>query len=136
MKRKSRKSVHYTVDDLKHKLDLNHSEELFGIEIEIPQQCPKINSFIDDIKAMRDHINRLSELIDDNENNTNKIYIERECNIIKEYEKVLIESFEEVRDACQSLRTRGEQWKQLTRNLFDNIPYNKKYIDPKFLKQI
>ena len=136
MRRKSRKPIRYTVDDLKSKLDLDSSEELFGIEIEVPQQCPKINSFIDDIKVMRDHINRLSELINDNENNSNRIYIERECNIIKEYEKVLIESFEEVRDACQSLRTRGEGWKRLARNLFDNIPYNKKYVDPKFLKQI
>lgn len=131
-KRTLKKQIKYTIDELKSLFNLEHSEELFGIEKELPYQCPRIDSFITDIEAMNEHINRLDLLISNNENNINKIYIERECNIIKEYNSVFKESFEEVRKSCESLRTRGEGWKRLARNLFDLVPNNKKYIDPKF----
>ena len=127
-----RKLPHYTVDEYKSNLGLEHSEELFGIEIELPYQCPRIDSFIADIEMLHNHLNRLNNLVDNNENNVNAIYIQRECNIIKEYESVMKESYEEVRKACEKLRSRGEAWKRLARNLFDEVPNNKRFIDDKF----
>lgn len=133
MRRKpTRRASQYSVDGLKSLFNLDHSEELFGIEKEIPYQCPRIDSFIADVEAMKEHVDRLSNLIDNNENNINKVFIDRECNILKEYELTLRESFEELRKSCDNLRIRGEGWKKLARNLFNEVPNNKRYIDPKF----
>lgn len=126
----------YTIDELKMNLKLDHSEQLFGFEPELPYQCPRIDSFIADVEMMRDHINRLSNLIDNNENNCNALYISRECNILKEYELVIKETYEEIRKSCESLRRRGEDWKHLARNLFSEVPNNVRFIDDKFKDKI
>lgn len=131
-----KKTKHYNIDELKSSLNIEHSEELFDIEIELPYQCPRIDSFITDVEMLRDHLNRLTNLVDNNENNVNNIYIQRECNILKEYESTIKESYEEVRRACESLRKRGEDWKRLARNLFDEVPDNIKFIDDKFKTKI
>jgi len=132
----SRTSTKYTVDGLKNLLNLDHSEELFGIEKELPYQCPRIDSFLTDIKTMSSHISRLRELVNDDQNGDNKIYIIRECNVIEEYQNVLKDSFEEVRKSCDSLRRRGDGWKKLARNLFNEVSNNKRFIDQKFLDQL
>jgi hypothetical protein len=132
----TKKSITYTVDGLKNDLNLDHSEELFGFEKELPYQCPRIDSFLTDIRAMDTHISRLKELIREDENGNNKIYITRECNIIQEYQDILKDSFEEVRKSCESLRGRGDGWKKLARNLFDQLPNNKRFVDEKFLDKI
>ena len=136
IRRTKRKIIQHTLNELKNDLNLDHSEELFGIEKEISYQCPRIDSFISDIEVMKDHINRLSDLANHNENNINEIYIQRECNILKEYDITIRESFEELRKSCDNLRLRGEGWKKLARNLFEKVPNNKRFIDPKFLKRI
>jgi hypothetical protein len=130
----SRKTHKYTVDEFKTQLNLSHSEELFDIEAEIPYQCSRIDSFIADVEIMREHLNRMNNLIDNNEDNKNAIYIQRECNVLKEYELVMKETYEELRTACEKLRSRGEGWKRLARNLFDETPDNKRFIADKFKK--
>jgi hypothetical protein len=132
----TKKPITYTVDKLKNHLNIDYSEELFGIEKELPYQCPRIDSFISDIRAMQSHISRLKELMNDDENGNNKIYIKREFVIIEEYQDTLKDSFEEVRKACDSLRSRGEGWKKLARNLFDEVPNNKRFVDEKYRDKI
>jgi hypothetical protein len=127
-----RRKSQYSVDGLKSLLNLDNSEDLFGIEKEIPYQCPRVDSFISDVEAMENHVDRLLTLIDENNENVNKTYIERECKILKEYEESLKVSFEELRTSCDNLRNRGEGWKRLARNMFDYVPNNKRFVDPKF----
>ncbi len=129
---RSKKSP-YTVDGLKSLFNLDHSEELFGIEKEIPFQCPRIDTFIDDVDMMNKHILKLEQLIEnDTEDHKNKYLIERECEILCKYRETLTQSFEELRSACDNLRIRGEGWKRLARNMFPNVPNNQRYIDSKF----
>lgn len=132
-----RKSNPITVDDLKEKFELQHSEELFGIEAEIPTQCTRIDSFIHDISDIIDHTERLKNLLDpdDNLNNINKPYIDREIEIIKLYQESLKNGFEELRTACEKLRKRGNEWEHLARNMFPEIPDNKRFIDKKYSKR-
>lgn len=127
---------HYTILGLKSKLGFKHSDQIFGIPDEIPFQCPRIDSFIADIKLMQDHIERLQKLVHDNENNINEDHIGRECSILKEYQKTFIDSFEELRTACDNLRTRGNLWKRLANKLFDSLDNNKKFIDQNHYKKL
>jgi len=141
MRRTVKKPTHYTVDQLKTQLELEQSEELFGIDTEMPFQCPRINSFLQDLELLEKHIDRMKELALDNEiqDETQRgIYVEREYNVIVEYFKVLKESFEELRSSCENLRHRGEGWKQLARNMFDKLPLTlqKRFINSKLLKRL
>ena len=132
---------HYDVDVLKRQLQVDHSEDVFGIEPEIPTQCPRIDLFKKDVDALFEHIKRMKTLIEDGEDNAinaqlNIPYLQREIEIIRLYENSLDIQFEELRTACDSLRTRGSGWKQLARNLFNKVPNNKSFIPADILKKI
>jgi hypothetical protein len=127
----------HSVDKLKEKFGIEHSDELFGIPAEIPQQCPRINTFISDVNTLKRHINQLEELIDDEANaENNKRFVSRELRVINEYIKETENSFEEMRTACENLRSWGTGWKRLARNLFAKVPNNKCFLEEKYQKQI
>lgn len=131
----------YTVDRLKDKLNLDHSEELFNIEAEKPYQCPRIDSFLKDLDLIKQHVNRLAEIAKDEDIkdiDNRKLYANRELEVLEKYCDVMKDSYEEIRSACDSLRTRGEDWKKLARNLFNKHPFNiqKGFIDVKFKDKI
>jgi hypothetical protein len=125
----------YSVEKLKEKFKLEHSDELFGITNEIPQQCPRINLFIEDINTIKHHLDRLEELVNDEDNvERNKRLIKRELDVIVKYIRETKDSFEELRTACETLRSWGTGWKHLARNLFVKVPNNKTFLEEKFKK--
>ena len=127
----------HTVESLKSKFNLEHSDELFGIEHEIPLQCPRINLFISDIDILKQHIDKLEELVNDKEDFIlNTELISREFRIIHEYTITTKYAFDELRTAFENLRSWGQGWKHLTRNLFIKVPNNKVFLEEKFRKQI
>ena len=127
----------HSVEDLKNRFNLEHSDDLFGISQEIPLQCPRINIFTDDINDLRKHIDKLEELVNDTENfQRNKYLIEREFAIISKYMSTTKDSFEELRSAFENLRSWGQGWKILARNLFTKVPNNKSFLEEKYKKQI
>lgn len=129
-----RRVIHkYSLHELTRKLDIKDSEELFNIEKEIPFQCPKIDSFIEYVKLFEQHLKRLDTLVYNNdEDKSNNKYIDIEMDILNKYQKLLEDSFEELRHSCESLRKRGNEWKILAQNMFDNVPNNIEFIDSKF----
>jgi hypothetical protein len=127
-------TIHYTIDKLKLKFGLEHSNEVFGIKKEVPYQCPRIDSFIEDIELLKQHLNRIKSYAFDNPEKINDPYIIREYDIIKSYVDTLKNQFEELRESCDSLRVLGNDWKKLAITLFEDIPNNGKYIDEKYIK--
>jgi len=135
-KRIPKDHLHYTVDDLKYTLGVEHSESVFDIEEEITLQCPRIDSFLEDINLVKDHLLKLNNLISNNINNINKSYIDREISILEKYQDSLGEQFEELRTSCEKLRSWGNSWKHLARNLFDELPNNESFIANKHIKNL
>lgn len=135
-------NAHYTVDELKRKIQVDNSEEVFGIEPEIPTQCPRVDGvFKKNISLLFKHVERLKELINDGKDDKinselNKNYIDHEIEAIESYENILDNHLEELRSACDSLRQRGEGWKRLARSLFDKMPKNKTFVPTETLKKL
>lgn len=129
--KRTRKSKHYYIEQIKTEHNLKSSEQIFNIEEEIPLQCPRIDSFIEDSREMENHVDKINRLIN-NDTEINKPYTKREIEILLLYITTLRNQFEELRTACDNLRTRGHQWKILAKRLFDEIPNNGKHINPKY----
>jgi chromosome segregation ATPase len=126
--------THYTINKLKSKFGIEHSNEVFGIKKEASYQCPRIDSFIEDIEFLEQHLNRLEKYALDNPEKINDLYINREYDVVKSYVNTLKNQFEELRESCDNLRNFGNDWKKLAITLFEDIPNNKKYINEKYRK--
>jgi hypothetical protein len=121
-----------TINELKCEFELDHAEQLFGIIEEISFQCPRIDEFIEDLEGFERHLDKLSSLSDHNDNDINVPYIEREMDILHAYLPGIKSQFEELRKSYGNLREWGDAWKSLAKKLFEDIPYNNKYLDKKF----
>jgi hypothetical protein len=107
-----------TINELKCEFELDHAEQLFGI--------------IEDLEGFERHLDKLSSLSDHNDNDINVPYIEREMDILHAYLPGIKSQFEELRKSYGNLREWGDAWKSLAKKLFEDIPYNNKYLDKKF----
>ena len=125
----------HSVEELKTRFGLEHSDALFGIDPEIPQQCPRIDLFIDDVNTIKQRTDKLKELVRDTDNVIrNKRLTQREFEVIEKYVDETKESLEELRTACENLRSWGQSWKRLARNLFAKVPNNKFFLEEKYKK--
>jgi len=125
-----------TTDTLKRNFNLQHSEPLFGIIEEMPLQCPRINQFQEDMESLMSHVEKLRGLLNEEKElmELNLKLMIREVEIINQYRHPMNESFEELRTACENLRSWGHGWKGLAKKLFSKVPNNKTFLDKKFNK--
>ncbi len=118
---------HHTISSLKSRFEIKTSEDIFEINKEIPLQCPRIDTFIDEIYDIERHLQKVKDMTS-NYKELDKPYIDRELEILRTAIACIPNQFEELRIACENLRSRGNGWKKLAKDLFDQLPNNEKYI--------
>ncbi|MGG4267400.1 hypothetical protein [Peribacillus simplex] len=99
------------INKLKIINDVGCSEELFDIEQPAEYQCPKIDSLIKSMSLM-ESLTKVTNHTDEDDMRSQLSDIEHEVYGIDS-------QLEELREAIESVRTWGESWKKVVKNLIE-----------------
>jgi len=106
------------ISRIKQELCIETSEELFGIDLQPDEQCPKIDKYL----SINDNaINWVTEYVKDIKKTEDLDDIYKYADDIEwELDSLNAESsLEEIRNKCGSVRYWGQQWKDLAKKLLN-----------------
>ena len=106
------------IKEIKEKLEAKTSEELFGIDEQPKQNCPKVDKGIRAWYSVQRDIEYYCKNL-------------RRCDTVDEAEKIggdidwaigsldIVEEYEELREQCEKIRAWGQGWKDIAKKLIE-----------------
>lgn len=113
-------------------LGIKTNEELYGIDKQPPEQCPKINEIQG---VLNDESHNVYEQIKELERQHPE-YDTETLDWVAHNTKFLNKNLEELREAIEALRAWGEQWKSLALKAMDKTGTHKEHLSDKAFLRI